>query len=34
MCAVVVLGIVFFIPCQEIGLGNISEMTYVVSSAM
>jgi len=30
MYAFVVL--VFFIPSQEIGLGNISEMTYFVSS--
>jgi len=32
MCAFVVLGFVFFIPGQEIGLGNVSEMTYFVSS--
>jgi len=28
MCACVVLGIVFAILSQEIGLGNDSEMTY------
>jgi len=30
MCAFVVLGFVFSIPSQEIGLGNVSEMTYFV----
>ena len=30
MCAFVVLGFVFFIPSQEIGLGNVSEMTCCV----
>jgi len=32
MRALVVLGLVFSLPSQEIGLGNISEMTYFVSS--
>jgi len=32
MCVFVVLGFVFSIPSQETGLGNISEMTYFVSS--
>jgi len=32
MCAFVVLGFVFSIPNQEIGLGNVFEMTYFVSS--
>ena len=32
MCAFVVLGVVFFIPSQEIGLGNVSRMTYFVLS--
>jgi len=34
MCAVVVLSFVVFIPSQEIGLGNVSEMAYFVSSGM
>jgi len=32
MCAFVVLGLVFFHTNQEIGLDNVSEMTYFVSS--
>jgi len=32
MHAFVVLGLVFFIPSQKIGLGNVSEMKYFVSS--
>jgi len=31
MCAFVVLGFVFSMPSQEIGLGNVSKMTYFVS---
>jgi len=31
MCAFV-LGFVFSIPSQEIGFGNVPEMTYFVSS--
>jgi len=35
MRAFVVLGFVFFsIPSQEIGLGNVSEMTYFVLCGM
>jgi len=29
MCAFVVLDFGFSIPIQEIGLGNVSEMTYL-----
>jgi len=32
MRAFVVLGFVFSIPSQQIGLGEVSEMTYFVSS--
>ena len=32
MCAFVVLGSVFTIPSQETGLGNVSKMTFFVSS--
>jgi len=32
MCAFVVLGLVFFIPSQETGLGTICKVTYFVSS--
>jgi len=32
MCAFVVLGFVFSIPRQDIGLGNDSKMTYFASS--
>jgi len=32
MCAFVVFGLVFSIPSQEIGLENVSEMTWSVSS--
>jgi len=32
MHAFVVLALVFSIPSQVIGLGNVSEMTYFVSS--
>ena len=34
MCAFVVSGFSFSIPSQELGLGNVSEMTYSVSSGM
>jgi len=30
----VVLGLIFFIPHEPIGLGNVSEATYFVSSRM
>jgi len=32
VCAFVALGLLFSIPGQEIGLGNVSKMTYFVSS--
>jgi len=32
MFPIVVLGFVFFIPSQEIGLGNVTKMTYFVLS--
>ena len=32
MCAFVVFTFCFSIPSQEIGLENVSEMTYLVSS--
>jgi len=32
MCDFVVLDLFFSIPRQEVGLGNVSEMTYFVSS--
>jgi len=34
MCAFVVLGFVFQYQSQEIGLGNVSEMTCFVSSGI
>jgi len=34
MCAFVVLCLVFSVPSQKIGLGNVFKMTYFVLSGM